>query len=169
MKGVTPINSAVDPAWYGAQLARDVGSMSRHFTHSDPDYWQKVLLTLHERLAEEFLSDKYGCRYLSHLERKAIKNYLTAQLARFEPLKGEQRLPEPDDWFGVCPICHDRAGTRSDGPDQWGYCLTHGVRWKISPEHLRDWDAEVEDRSEANQRFQASFEAVEAWYGPLND
>ena len=62
----------VNPARYAAKLVEDIGSLHRHFAAKQPDWWQQVLIELHDRLAENFLADKEsGGRHKSQLENRA--------------------------------------------------------------------------------------------------
>ena len=65
-------SNTFDPARYAAQLAQSIDSLHRHLEAEQPEWWQQVLIELHDQLAEIYLADvKSGGRYKTQLENRA--------------------------------------------------------------------------------------------------
>ena len=72
MKTVEPHH--FNPANYARRLANDIIYLEniQELPLADPDWWQQVLIELHDQLAENFLlDDESGGRYLTVLEQRA--------------------------------------------------------------------------------------------------
>lgn len=153
MNDKTIDDRCADPVFYGLELAGDLLLKSRHY--QNPDYWQQALVAMHSTLVEMFLLDEFGFRYRSAIEKQAIKDYLTGQLANFDPPKVEIPPPEKhgDDYhFGACPTCHKSDGYFSIQRNDYGRCDAHQVVWPVGYNVFSYGQSENEETRTENER-----------------
>ncbi len=80
------------------------------------------------------------------------------------------RLVVPSDrTVGHCPTCLRCSGVLNIGGMQWGYCTTHGVKWRIGYNIFKTWLGETEDDWAENAQFLAWFADAVYWQAPDPD
>jgi len=77
------------------------------------------------------------------------------------------RLVVPSDpALGHCPTCLRCSGVLNIGGMHWGYCTTHGIKWRIGYNIFKSWLGETEDDWVENEKFLAWFAAAVFWQAP---
>ena len=85
----TPVD-ATDPAHFAGKLAAAIVANHGALCTTQPDWWQAVLIELHDQLANTYLSEGgYGDRYQTCIERRVLATWLEhqAQTYRIPPAR----------------------------------------------------------------------------------
>jgi hypothetical protein len=67
------------------------------------------------------------------------------------------------EYFGGCPQCGESDGYINDGPEHWGCCEAHKVKWRIGCNLFSSWQDESEADRAVNRWELSRFREV----GPI--
>ena len=76
-------------------------------------------------------------------------------------------MNEPDDHFGLCPVCHDSDGYLNVGRDHWFFCDKDLTRWCPWSNLLSSWQHEDEATWGENIARLHRHRVVKPWYRGL--
>ena len=69
-----------DPVCFAEKLVMAITANQADLCLKQPDWWQAVLVQLHDRLADTYLLEgEYGDRHLTRIERRTLGNWLEQQ------------------------------------------------------------------------------------------
>lgn len=82
---MTPVD-VTDPVYFAGNLAVAVVKNQAQQCLTQPDWWQAVLLSLHDMLADTYLREDDSCdgdRYLTRVEQRTLANWLEHQAQQY--------------------------------------------------------------------------------------
>jgi hypothetical protein len=93
---------------------------------------------------------------------------IAALKTRVAELETELQMQRWDDYFGLCPHCHQNDGYLSIGRDHWFFCDKHRTTWWGGSNMLSSWREETEQ--EQREKFEAkmfdTYKKVEPYFYP---
>ena len=81
----TPVD-ATDPVYFAGKLAVAVVAAHSRQCLTQPDWWQAVLVSFHDMLADTYLREDDSCngdRYLTRIEQRTLGNWLEHQAQQY--------------------------------------------------------------------------------------
>ena len=73
-----------------------------------------------------------------------------------------------DDYFGLCPHCHQTDGYYNAGRNHWFFCREHKTKWWAGSNLFSSWrdETEEEQRKQYDVNAFGSYERVEPYQDP---
>jgi hypothetical protein len=79
----------------------------------------------------------------------------------------EPKPERPDDYFGLCPVCHGAPTCLNIGKDHWMVCHEHKVCWCVGSNLFSAWRHEDPKEWDDNAKLLRGYEEVDSYHYPV--